>query len=607
MAAALTASFVVALSGQQGVTTIRQKQGVTTIHQNRPEGGSKGAAFDWPLHSLDLSNSRYGAIDTINASNASQLKLAWSFEAGTQINSGQMTPLVVDGVMFFNIGATLMALDAGTGAPIWTFQGNLSAFTEYPDKYFAGRGRGPAYGEGHIYAIGESVLYAVNAKTGKLLESFGDGGLLPVVNRALQFKYPKKYRSDVDSLAMGYLLTGPPTYHGGTLYVPVANGDNHITGGLMIALDARTGAIKWVFSTIPQGSEEEGWGIAKDTWRGGARVGGGIWTQPAIDPDLGLIYFNAANPSPAYDGSARKGMNLFTNSTIALHLATGKLAWHFQTIHHDIWDLDFVNGPLLFDVPVDGRVVKGIAAAGKTCYLYVWNRKTGEPINPVIETLVPIVTDLPGEEVWPTQPIPYTSTGVPQQPFCATLPTVKDPKLAKHVRPMFTPLSSKEFLIISPGAAGGAGYGAPSYSAKTGLIYVSGKNTAGSSRIQLIGDSGRTGPGFHPFYDSRGKEGPTGMKQTGTLTAMNPVTGLQAWQQVLPTMLNGGNLVTSGDVVFQSTSDGHFYGFDARTGKEFFKFDGSNGIRADPITYQVGGKQSVVVVASHRILAFGLP
>ena len=182
----------------------------------------------------------------------------------------------------------------------------------------------------------------------------------------------------------------------------LALGDSHIPGGLLAAVDATTGAIKWVFNTIPQGPQDEGWDIAKDTWGSGARAGGGIWTQPAIDPELGMIYFNAANPSPDYDGSARKGINLFTDSAIALSLATGKLVWFNQVVHHDIWDWDLVTAPVLFDVTVAGKTVKGIGAPSKTCYLYLWDRETGKPINPVVETPVPTATDVPGEIPWPT-------------------------------------------------------------------------------------------------------------------------------------------------------------------------------------------------------------
>src|SRR5438477_6504996 len=145
-------------------------------------------------------------------------------------------------------------------------------------------------------------------------------------------------------------MTSPAAYHNGTLYLGLALSEAHIPGGLVVAIDAQTAGVKWVFNTIPQGPSDDGWEIAKDTWRGGQRAGGGVWTQPAIDPELGLLYVNVANPSPDYDGSARKGENLFTNSIIALHLQTGKLAWYYQTIHHDVWDFDLVTGPIVLDV-----------------------------------------------------------------------------------------------------------------------------------------------------------------------------------------------------------------------------------------------------------------
>ena len=178
------------------------------------------------------------------------------------------------------------------------------------------------------------------------------GSLL--LNEVLKFKYPEKD-------AVGYRLVGPPAYLNGMLYVGLAQSERHIPGGLVAAMDAKTGAVKWVFSTIPQTPTDDGWEIAKDSWIGGQRVGGGIWTQPAIDPELGLIYFNAGNPSPDYEGTARHGMNLFTNSILALRLDTGKLAWYYQTIHHDLWDWDLVTGPVLFDVNVGGKTIKGVA------------------------------------------------------------------------------------------------------------------------------------------------------------------------------------------------------------------------------------------------------
>ena len=278
-------------------------------------------------------------------------------------------------------------------------------------------------------------MFAMDAKTGELVESFGDGGRLEIVSEALHFKYPDRYPLSIDPRSLGHQLTAPLTYYHGTLYAGVGLSDQHIPGGLVIAADATSGAIKWVFNTVPQGPGDEGWALVKDTWGTGKRAGGGVWTTPAIDSELGLVYVNAGNPSADYDGSARPGMNLFTNATLALELETGRLAWYYQAVHHDVWDLDHVTGPLLFDATWEGRTVKEVAAAGKNCLLYLWDRATGEPINPMVETAVPTATDVPAEQIWPTQPFPYTARGVPMTPFCATYPVVNDPEAREGVSP----------------------------------------------------------------------------------------------------------------------------------------------------------------------------
>src|SRR5439155_11284229 len=246
----------------------------------------------------------------------------------------------------------------------------------------------------------------------------------------------------------------------------LAQSEGHLPGGLVVAIDAATGAIKWVFSTVTQSPNDDAWELTKDTWIGGVRAGGGMWTQPAIDPDLGLIYINAGNPSPDYEGTARKGINLFTNSILALNLQTGKLVWHYQTIHHDLWDWDLVTGPILFDVNLGARTIKGVGSGGKNCFLYLFNRENGKPINPIVEMAVPTASDVPGEAAWPTQPFPHTSKGVPMQPFCSTFPIISDPELAKRARQMFFPYSTKELFIVSHG---GGSFGSPAFSPRTGL------------------------------------------------------------------------------------------------------------------------------------------
>ena len=513
--------------------------------------------------------------------------------------SGQVTPIVVDGVMYFHGGQQVIAINAVTGESIWTL--------ELTEPTAGGRVRGPTYGDGTIYAYEGANLVAVDAATGKLVETFGDGGILPVVGLALQAKYPDVYPPTLDPFSLGYRINTPPAYHDGTLFVGSALSENHMPGGLVIAADATTGAIKWVFNTIPQRPQDEGWEISNPTWGDGQRVGGGVWTQPALDLDLGLLYVNAANPSPAYEGASRPGANLFTNATIALNLETGALAWYYQTIHHDLWDWDHVTGPVLFDVTRNGETIKGVGAAGKNCLLYLWHRETGEPINPMVETVVPTDTDVPGEVVYPTQPIPHNAAGVPLTPFCATFIDVDDPEVMARSRQMYTPYSTTQPYVV---AHGGSSFGSPAFSPRTGLLYVTGKNAAVSLTVNPLGDSLRPGPhgsGHTDNFDELSRI-PSYTKTTA-VSAYEPVSGELVWQQVLPALTPiaaSGNLVTAGDVLFQGTDDGGFYAFHAVTGEQLFTHAAARPIQSSPLTYEVNGTQFVAVIATDTVLAFAL-
>lgn len=557
------------------------------------------AGADWPLHNGSLDNSGYSPLSQITNANAGTLALKWSFQLPEGDNASSQTPIVKDGVLYFNAGSKLFALDGATGKQRW-----LTRMT--PE--FQGGGRGPGYGEGRVYAFGPTSYYAVDAKTGSPVESFGKKGLLQIVNQALEFKDPGKHPATLDPTTLGYLMTTPPVYHDGTLYAGIPFSDSLIEGGLLVAADGRTGAIKWVFRTVPQHAGDDGWEIAKDTWSGPKRLGGGIWTPPAIDPELGLIYVNIGNPSPNYDASSRLGMNLFTNSMVALNLRTGKLVWHFQALHHDIWDWDLVTGPTLMDLTVDGKPVKAVATAPKNCYVYVFNRETGAPINPIVETPVPTTTDIPGEQPWPTQPIPYTSRNVPQQPFCATYPRVSNPELAKRVRPTYHPYLSREFVITSPGNTGGPNMGRASFSPKTGLYYISGKNAAWSVKPKPIGntlpDAGA--PANLGHFGLIAEVGDTGMTSTQNIAALDPATGRLAWVVEVPGVTGTGTLVTGGDVVVQAVGR-DVYVLDAKSGEQRFKTSLKDGSRSTPMTYSAGGRQFVAMVSGTRVVAFGLP
>ncbi len=469
-----------------------------------------------------------------------------------------------------------------------------------------GGGRGPAYGDGRIYAFGPTMIYAVDALTGRAVESFGERGVLPVVNRALEAKDPGRYPASLDPTTLGYSMTTPPMYYGGTLYLGIGISDSLIAGGLLVALDGRTGEIRWVFRTVPQGPSDDGWDLAKETWKGSHRSGGGIWTPPAIDSELGLIYANVGNPTPNYDASSRPGENLFTNSLIALDLKTGRLKWHYQVVHHDIWDWDLSTGPALFDLTIAGRRVKAVATQPKNCFAYFFERDTGRPINPIVETPVPTTTDVPGEQPWPTQPIPYTSRHVPQQPYCAIYPRVTDPDLVGRVRPLFHPYLSKEFVITSPGNQGGPNYGPPSFSPRTGLFYVSGKNDAYSIKAKVIGrDLPRQGPGARGHFGLIAEVGKTGMTTTQSVAAYDPGTGNLAWLVEVPRGTNTGSLVTAGDVLVHAV-DRQFYVFDARSGVRLFETSLEVATRSTPMTYLAGGRQFLAMVSGNAIVALGL-
>ena len=597
--ARLSAAAVALAAVAAGVVPTAAAQGRTT-RQGEPPNVTAGGGTDWTSHNLDLANSRYSELDEIRVETVGRLAERWSYRVAAGIDVSQVTPLVVDGVMYFHAGAAVVAVNAVTGEDVWTLE---------LDEARRNRVRGPTWAEGKIYSYNGPNLVAADAKTGELVASYGDGGVLPVVGLALQAKYPDTYPPTLDPHTLGYRITAAPAYHDGTLYVGAALSEGHIPGGLVIATNAETGAVEWVFNTIPQRPRDDGWEIARDTWGDGQRAGGGVWTQPAIDLDLGLIYFNTGNPSPDYDGSARPGANLFTNATVALDLETGALRWYYQAIHHDLWDWDHVTGPVLFDVAgADGETIRGVGAAGKNCLLYLWNRETGEPINPMVETPVPTATNVPGEVVYPTQPIPYNARGVPMTPFCATYVHLDDPELQARSRPMYTPYSVEEHLIV---AHGGSSFGSPAFSPRTGLLYVTGKNAAVSMIVRPLGDSLEPGPhgdGHSANFEELSRI--PAYTPTTTLTAYEPASGEEAWQQVFPALGPigaSGNLATAGDLVFQGADDGAFYAFHAATGERLFRHQAPRPIRSSPMTYRVNGRQYVTVIATDTILTFALP
>jgi alcohol dehydrogenase (cytochrome c) len=411
--------------------------------------GSKHGQDEWPTFGGDYAQTRFSRLATINRHNVDRLELKWAFHTGLSANDPFYTfspvPVVVDRVMYFadpgnyfSPYQTVFALDAKSGTKLWHRELPLGAIPEARGQANIRNTRGVAYGQGRVYVpTQDAVLWAMDARSGELIGRFGDHGSVVV-----------------GDVAAGFYLTSPPVYvpkhlvpRGGRasghnlLLIGIAGGEN-ATRGYMSAFDADTGDLLWRFFTVPAPGEFGG-----NTWptigegvfanpftRGGANP----WMPPAYDPELGLVIFGTGNAGPDFDGTHRAGANLFSASVVAVDVRNGKRVWHFQEVHHDLWDYDQAAPPVLFDVQRRGRDIKAVGAAGKTGWFYILDRKTGEPLIPCPERPVPTTTsdvvspaDGAREQVYPTQPVCESDAFVPQGG--RTLAS------GKYVAPIFTP------------------------------------------------------------------------------------------------------------------------------------------------------------------------
>ncbi len=522
-------------------------------------------------------------MDQISTSNAKSLVPSWIAHTGVVGAGFHMTPVVVNGVMYTTSqGAkNIDAWDAVTGELIWTFK---IADDVIPADQFGSQNRGVAYGDGNIYILAGPSVLAFDAKTGAPIQTFGVKGKSDVMFDILKAKYPDLKRP-VDK---GFYFTAAPQYYKGTVIAVSGFSERTPPGGLVMAIDAKTGKLLWKFNTVPQDPSDQGWEITKDTWSGTQRTGASIWETPSIDPSLGTLYLQVANPYPYTDGSWRSGINLFSSSIVALDVVTGKIKWYFQQVHHDLWDYDSASPALLFDVQVNGKTVKALAESNKDGLLYVLNRETGKPIFPILELPVPTATTRVGEKPWPTQPFPFTANGRTIVAVSPQVITDVPPELAQYVVPQFTPPGANQIR-----AYGGTNFGPCSYSPRTNLLYVTGRGT--------IANTVANSPP---------------LRENGWLSAFDVSTLELVWQRKFPGIVQGGTVVTSGDVVFVGDAAGFFYASDARTGADLWKFNTGASIAASPMVYMVNGKEYVSVAAgggrapgrlADTIVTFALP
>jgi glucose dehydrogenase len=387
---------------------------------------------DWTHYTADVHGTKYSPLDEINASNFNKLEVAWRFKTdnlGTRPEYKlEGTPLAINGVLYVTAGTrrSVIALDGKTGELIWSHsyrEGNRAAIA--PRQL---SGRGVSYwtdGKGDervLYVTTGYRLIALNAKNGAMIPSFGENGVVDLKKGAV---VGKGQQIDLETGEIGLhatptvvkdvVIVGSSFKEGMTVHT------HNNTKGLVRAFDVRTGKVLWTFNTIPRPGE-----VGNETWENESwAINGntGVWSQITVDEEAGLVYLPVESPTSDFYGGHRPGNNLFGESLVCVDLKTGQRKWHFQFVHHPIWDHDMSSAPMLTDVIKDGKVIKAVAVPSKQAYVYAFNRITGEQLWPIVETPVP-QSDVPGEKTSPTQPIPMDAHG---KPFTYGRPFIKVP------------------------------------------------------------------------------------------------------------------------------------------------------------------------------------
>lgn len=435
-----------------------------------PEGHRAG---EWPAYQGGPERNQYSSLDQIDRGNVTSLEVAWSYRTGDADAEGrsqiQCNPLIVGGVLYgTSPRINVFALDAATGRQLWRFD----PFTEGSGRTAVGVNRGVSYwesgDEARILFTAGPYLYALDAATGEPVESFGEGGRVDLKGGLGR---------DVSDL---YLIATTP----GAVYRDLiilgcrtSEGPGPAAPGHIRAFDVRSGELVWIFHTIPHPGE-----LGYETWPEDAwtRVGGAnCWAGMAVDRDRGIVYVPTGSPAFDFWGGDRKGANLFGNSLIALKAETGKRIWHYQFVHHDLWDRDLPAPPNLVTLTIDGRRVDAAAQITKSGHVFVFDRVTGEPLHPIEEVPVP-PSDLEGEETWPTQPVPLRPPPFARQAFTEDLVTDLSPESREAVlarlreirtgRPFIPP--STQGTMIFPGFDGGGEWGGAAFDPATGWLYV---------------------------------------------------------------------------------------------------------------------------------------
>ncbi len=613
---------------------------------------------NWASFGQDQGATRFSKLAQINTTNVQKLEKAWTFHTGATTSQNEMTPVVINSVMYLSAANGYFAVDAITGAQIWKY--DATGTTERGVSYWPGDAKTPAR---VIGGVGNSIV-ALDAKTGKPVPSFGTEGLIDIGTR----------------------MQSPPAIYKEYLIAPSMD-------RLVRAWNIRTGELVWTFNLVPQPGEpgHETW--ENDAWK--TTGGVNVWGHITVDAAMGMAFVPTAPPSPDYVGVSRPGDTLYGTSLVALDANTGKLKWYHQLVHHDLWDFDSAAAPTLIDVVQKGVKIPAVVHMGKVGLMFIFDRRDGKPIFGLEERPVP-QSNVPGEKSSPTQPFPVKPEPIARVSMkMSEIPKDVTPELAAYCQGLvdkyrltdalpYNAWKVDQDVVEYPGAIGGGNWNGTSFNPSLGLIFTNvmnagqwghieqrqpgaggrGGGRGGSGRGGFAGapggasgGRGRGGRGGGPPVDgavgaSGAPAGPSFGKVTpeggrfwqpdtryscapppwGELVAVNANTGDIAWRAPLGifdelaakglktgTPNTGGGIATAGNLIFiGATVDGRFRAFDARNGKELWATKVDAPAHSIPATY-LGrdGKQYVVVSAAgggflrdptaDSVIAFALP
>ena len=551
-------------------------------------------------------SAQYSALKQINRSNVGRLDIAWTYPIGDGMKYS-FNPVMVDGVLYVLAKKnSIVALDAATGKEIWTYAPDPPAaiITNRGINYWESKDRT----DRRLLFCANHALQAIDARTGKPILSFGTGGRVDL---------KEGLGRDPKLLTLVQSTTPGRVFENLLILGSATNQGYGSAPGDIRAFDVRTGKLVWTFHTIPHPGEfgYETW--PPDAWKtvGGANV----WGEFSLDEARGIVYAPTASAKYNFYGADRKGANLFADSLLALDARTGKRLWHFQMVHHDIWDYDDATAPKLLTVRHDGKAIDAVAQLSKQGFVWVFDRVSGAPLWPIEERPVPR-TDMPGEETWPTQPFPTKPPPFARQKFTADdLNPYMDPQdrarfrdevLSARNEGLFTPPGLRP-TIQMPGNNGGANWGGAAVEPANGMLYVVSKDLPAILKLVPDATGTRYTSGFNLVTASNGLSPIS--PPWSSLTAYDLNEGTIKWKialgEVPDLAAKGikdtgahypkvGPVVTAGGLLFAGTRDRTVRAFDVDTGKSLWQREVDAALEGIPAVYEIGGREFIVFCAS---------